>query len=60
MNKLLIFGVGPLVLGAIVYVFQVFGYQFIFNRPWMALTFFGYVLANIGLVGDALTIGVVK
>lgn len=60
MTRQFIFAILPLVLGAIVYVFQVIGYQFVLNRPGMALAFFGYVVANIGLLWDAVTIGVVK
>ena len=58
-NQMLI-AVLPLTLGLIVYIGQVLGYQFILNRPGMALTFFGYVLANAGLIWDALSVGVVK
>ena len=60
MNQQVIFAVLPLALGLLVYCFQVFGYQFILNRPGMALAFFGYVLANAGLIWDAVSVGVVK
>ena len=60
MNKQILIAVVPLALGLLVYVFQVFGYQLILNRPGMALAFFGYVLANAGLIWDAISIGVVK
>lgn len=38
---------------ALIYAVAVGAYWFA-NRPWMALTFVGYVIANIGLIGDAL------
>ena len=60
MNKGMALAVLPLVLGLLVYVFQVVSYQFFLNRPGMALAFFGYVLANAGLIWDALSVGVVK
>lgn len=60
MNTQLMVAVLPLALGLLVYVFQVLGYQFILNRPGMALAFFGYVLANAGLIWDAISVGVVK
>ena len=60
MNNAVMIAVAPLAVGLLVYVFQVFGYQFILHRPGMALAFFGYVLANAGLIWDAVNVGVVK
>ena len=60
MSKMMLVAVLPLAIGFVVYCFQVIGYQFILNRPGMALTFFGYVLANAGLIWDAVSVGVVK
>ena len=60
MNSQMLVAVLPLTLGLIVYIGQVLGYQFILNRPGMALAFLGYVIANAGLIWDALSVGVVK
>ena len=60
MTRQIMVAVLPLALGLVVYIFQVLGYQFILNRPGMALAFFGYVLANAGLIWDAIGMGVVK
>ena len=56
----MIVAVVPLFLGLVVYIFQVLGYQFILNRPGMALAFLGYVIANAGLIWDAIQMGVAK
>ena len=58
MDKTVLVATVPLMLGIIVYIFQAAGYQFMLNRPGMALQFTGYVLANIGLLWDALSVGV--
>ena len=60
MNSQMLVAVLPLTLGLIVYIGQVLGYQFILNRPGMALAFLGYVIANAGLIWDALSVGVVR
>ena len=60
MTKMEMVAVLPLALGLVVYIGQVLGYQLILNRPGMALAFFGYVLANAGLIWDAVSVGVVK
>jgi len=60
MTRQIMVAVLPLALGLVVYIFQVLGYQFILNRPGMALAFFGYVLANAGLIWDAIEMGIVK
>ena len=60
MNTQVAIAVVPLAVGLLVYCFQVLGYQFILHRPGMALAFFGYVLANAGLIWDAVSVGVVK
>jgi hypothetical protein len=60
MDKAVMVAVLPLAMGALVYVGQVLGYQLVLNRPWMALTFLGYVIANVGLLMDALSVGVAK
>ena len=60
MDKAIMVAVLPLAMGALVYVGQVLGYQLVLNRPWMALTFLGYVIANVGLLMDALSGGTDK
>lgn len=60
MNATFLFTVLPLAIAAGVYALQAFGYQVFLNRPGMALAFFGYVLANVGMLWDVLTVGVVK
>ena len=46
--------VGSLVIACLLYAACAGGYLFA-NRPGMALTFAGYVLANAGLIWDALS-----
>lgn len=48
-------GIAPLVLATVLYLLQAGGYHWILTRPYMALTFVGYAIANVGLIGDALT-----
>lgn len=55
MNQVTIVATLPLVFGILLYIFQALGYQFILHRPGMALAFFGYALANVGLLYDAFT-----
>ena len=50
----------PLAVAAVLYAVQAVGYQAVLNRPGMALAFLGYVLANVGILWDVLTVGVVK
>ena len=50
----------PLAIAAVLYAVQAVGYQLVLNRPGMALAFLGYVLANVGILWDVLTVGVVK
>ena len=58
MDRAMLIAVAPMFLGAVLYVLQVVGYQVILHRPGMALAFFGYALANAGLIYDAITVGV--
>ena len=60
MNTTMLLAVLPLVLALVIYVAQAAGYQLILNRPGMALAFVGYVIANAGLIWDAIAMGVVK
>ena len=60
MNATFLLTALPLAIAAVLYALQAFGYQFVLNRPGMALAFFGYVLANVGILWDVLTVGVVK
>ena len=47
--------IGPLLATTIIYAVTSGGYWFALRRPGMALAFAGYVLANVGLIWDALT-----
>jgi len=60
MNTQMMLAVFPLGLALVIYVAQAFGYQILLNRPGMALAFLGYVIANAGLIWDAIAMGVVK
>lgn len=42
----------PLILASLLYVWQTLWYHFE-NRPGLALAFAGYVIANVGLIWDA-------
>lgn len=55
MTQGVLIAVLPLTLGIVLYLMQVLGYQFLLHRPGMALAFFGYALANVGLLYDAVT-----
>jgi hypothetical protein len=46
--------VTPLVIANILYATLAGGYFVIQHRPGMALAFAGYVIANIGLIWDAI------
>lgn len=45
----------PLSLAGAIYAVLAVGYLLAQGRPGMALAFVGYVLANVGLVWDALS-----
>lgn len=51
--------VTPLVLGSCVYAVLAAGYFFVQDRPGMALAFCGYIMANAGVIWDALAYVVV-
>lgn len=55
MQSVIVWVVLPLALAAVPYAVLVGGYYFIQHRPGMALAFAGYVIANAGLIWDALT-----
>ena len=46
----------PLSLSSGVYAVLAGGYYWVQGRPGMTLTFLGYVIANVGLMWDALTV----
>lgn len=52
--------VGPMILGTVLYVLQTIGFAAILQRPGMALAFFGYALANVGIIWDAHQMGMLK
>ena len=60
MNKTVVIAILPMFLGALLYLGQVWGYTFILKRPGLALTFFSYALANVGLIWDAFSVGLPK
>ena len=47
--------VTPLILGTVLYALQAAGYAFFLSRPGMCAAFIGYVIANAGLIYDAIT-----
>ena len=55
MSGTIFLALAPLALGTVLYVAQAVGYATVLERPWLALTFIGYTLGNIGFLGDALT-----
>lgn len=46
----------PLSLSSGIYAVLAGGYYWVQGRPGMTLTFLGYVIANVGLMWDALTV----
>lgn len=60
MNKTILIAILPMALGALLYLAQVYGYVAVLKRPGLALAFFGYALANAGLIWDAFQVGIWK
>lgn len=54
MNETMLWIVGPLVVVSILYATLAVGYFAIQNRLGLCLAFVGYVVANVGLIIDAL------
>ena len=48
--------VAPLSVATVLYALLSVGYFWVQGRPGMAMAFFGYALANIGFIWDALTV----
>lgn len=46
----------PLALAAVIYGVLAGGYLVVLKRPGMCAAFVGYVIANAGLIYDALTV----
>lgn len=53
MSETTLWVITPLVIASILYATLAGGYFVIQHRPGMALAFAGYVIANIGLIWDA-------
>lgn len=54
MNSVFWWVVLPLLLTSTIYLILSGGYLIIQQRPGMALAFVGYVIANVGLIWDAI------
>lgn len=54
-RETLLWVVLPLSVTSVIYALLAAGYWFVQGRPGMTLAFIGYVIANLGLVWDALT-----
>ena len=48
--------VTPLLIATLLYAVLAGGYYFALGRPGMCLGFVGYVIANAGLIWDALSV----
>lgn len=57
MTELFKWVVLPLTATSVIYACLAAGYFFVQHRPGMCLAFIGYVIANVGLIWDAVQHG---
>ena len=56
MNTVFLIAVAPLAVAGVVYLASAAGFQFVLERPGMALAMFSYAVSCVGLIYDALTV----